>query len=119
VIFSASTDAMSADSTARLLHTILPASITPSLFETIHFAVRKAGHVVEYAILGVLLFRAIRGEQTGWKWQWAISAIIIAGLYAATDEWHQSFVPSRTPSVWDVLIDTTGATLAQVLFFRP
>jgi len=110
---------MSSETTRRVLHAILPNSIEPSLFERIHFAVRKAGHVIEYAIFGLLLFRAIRGGRTGWSWRWALGAIAIAAVYAMTDEWHQSFVPSRTPSVWDVLIDTTGAALGQVLFFRP
>jgi VanZ family protein len=119
VIFAASTSAMSGETTRRMLHAILPSSISPGLFEMIHYAVRKASHVVEYAIFGALLFRAVRGDRTGWSWRWALGAVIIAGMYAMTDEWHQSFVPTRTPSVWDVLIDTTGATVAQVLFFRP
>lgn len=110
---------MSADTTRRVLHAILPASVTPSLFETIHFAVRKASHIIEYGILGWLLFRAIRGERKGWSWRWALAAIAIAAVYAMTDEWHQSFVPSRTASAVDVMIDTIGATVAQVLFFRP
>ena len=118
MIFAASTSALSGETTRRILHAILPSSIEPSLFDTIHFAIRKAAHLAEYAILGTLLFRAIRGERTGWSWQWALAAIVIAALYAMTDEWHQSFVPSRTPSAWDVLIDATGATLGQVLFFR-
>ena len=109
---------MSGETTGRILHAILPSSIAPSVFDTIHFAIRKASHLCEYAIFGMLLFRAIRGERTGWSWRWAVAAIAIAALYAMTDEWHQSFVPSRTPSGWDVLIDATGATLGQVLFFR-
>lgn len=108
---------MSAGTTGHWLHWILPASITPALFDKIHFAVRKASHLIEYAVFGVLLFRAIRADREGWSWRWAVAAIAIAALYAMTDEWHQSFVPSRTASVWDVLIDTTGATLGQVLFF--
>ena len=119
MIFAASTSAMSADNTGVLLHAILPSSITPALFETIHFAVRKAAHLTEYAIFGILLFRALRAGRTGWSWRWALGAIVIASVYAMTDEWHQSFVPSRTASMVDVLIDATGATLGQVLFFRP
>jgi len=110
---------MSGETTGRILHAILPSSIKPSLFDTIHFAVRKAAHLAEYAIFGLLLFRAIRAGREGWSWRWALAAIVVAALYAVTDEWHQSFVPSRTPSGWDVLIDATGATLGQVLFFRP
>jgi VanZ family protein len=119
VIFAGSTVSLSAENTGEWLSAILPAGISPSTLQMIHFAVRKAAHLLEYAILGVLLFRAIRGDRTGWTWRWALSAVVIATLYAVTDEWHQSFVPTRTPSGWDVLIDTSGATLAQVLFFRP
>jgi VanZ family protein len=122
VIFAGSTDALGAPNTAPILATILNAvlgrSLAPSQFEMIHYLVRKAGHLGEYAIFGALVFRAIRADRRGWNWRWALAAIAIAALYAASDEWHQSFEPSRTASVWDVLIDTTGATLAQVLFFR-
>ena len=80
--------------------------------------VRKAGHVAEYGILAALLFRAFRGERAGWSARWSLAAVVLAALIGASDEWHQSFVPSRTASAWDALIDTIGATVAQVLFFR-
>lgn len=122
LIFIGSTDVLSAGETGSLLEATLNAilghPLPASQFAALHFAVRKAGHLIEYAILGWLLFRAIRGNRSGFNIRWALAAIIVATLYAASDEWHQSFVPSRTPSAWDVLIDTTGATLAQVLFFR-
>jgi len=122
VIFAASSDALAAPNTAPILATFLNAvlahGLTPSQFEIVHYLVRKAGHLGEYAIFGALIFRAIRADRDGWNWRWALAAIVLAALYAASDEWHQSFEPSRTASVWDVLIDTTGATLAQVLFFR-
>lgn len=123
LIFAASTDVLSSDQTGRVLaavvHAVVGHPLPPSQFDALHYGVRKSSHVLEYAVFGLLLFRAIRGEREGWNWRWALTAIAIAALYAATDEWHQSFVPSRTASAWDVLIDTTGATLAQVLFFRP
>jgi VanZ family protein len=122
VIFAGSTSVLGAPNTAPILATFLNAvfghSLAPSQFEMVHYLVRKGGHLCEYAILGALVFRAIRADREGWNWRWALAAIVLAALYAASDEWHQSFVPSRTASVWDVLIDTTGATLAQVLFFR-
>lgn len=122
VIFAASSNALSAPNTASILAMILNAVLGHPLplsqFDMVHFLVRKAAHLGEYAIFGALVFRAIRAGREGWNWRWALAAIVIAALYAASDEWHQSFVPSRTASAWDVLIDATGATLAQVLFFR-
>ena len=122
LIFAGSTDLLAASHTGGWLEAIVAAVLrhpaSPEQFDRLHFAVRKAGHLLEYAILGSLLFRAIREDRPGWKLRWALGAIAIAALYAASDEWHQSFVPTRTASVWDVVIDTTGATLAQVLFFR-
>lgn len=122
VIFTASSALFSADHTGLVLETILTAIVGHPLpapqFDAIHFAVRKAGHLTEYAIFGALLFRAVRGGRRGWNVRWAVAAIVIAACYAVTDEWHQSFVPLRTPSAWDVLIDTVGATFTQVLFFR-
>jgi VanZ family protein len=122
VIFGGSGNALSAPNTASILATILNAVVghplAPSQFEMVHFLVRKAAHLGEYAILGALVFRAIRAGREGWNWRWALAAIVIAALYAVSDEWHQSFEPSRTASAWDVLIDAIGASLAQVLFFR-
>ena len=121
-IFAASTELLSSDQTGRLLaagvNAVFGHPLSSPQFAALHFAVRKAGHLTEYFIFGWLLFRAIRGDRQGFDIRWALAAIVIAALYAASDEWHQSFVPLRTPSAWDVLIDTTGATLAQVLFFR-
>jgi VanZ family protein len=121
-IFGFSSQILSSENTGPIVESFITAifgyTIKPSTINTIHYLMRKAGHLTEYAILAALLFRAIRRDRTGWNWRWAAAAIAIAALYAATDEFHQSFVPGRTPSVWDVLLDTTGASLAQVLFFR-
>lgn len=122
VIFAASTDSFSSANTgtwlADTIEAILHHPLPPSQFEAIHFILRKTGHLTEYGILGALLFRALRGERTGWSGRWSLAAVVFAALVGASDEWHQSFVPSRTASPWDALIDTIGATIAQVLFFR-
>jgi VanZ family protein len=76
----------------------------------VHLFVRKAAHLTEYTILAVLLCRALRG----WIEEfWRRVALILAPamIFAATDEFHQSFVRSRTPSVRDVLPDGAGALL--------
>jgi VanZ family protein len=78
--------------------------------------VRKCAHLTEYAVLALLLWRALhkssRRAAPSWRWSQAGWALALAALYAASDEIHQAFVPSRQGSVWDVLLDTSGAALA-------
>jgi len=80
--------------------------------DAIHYYVRKAAHVTEYAMLGILAVRALRASvrnmptQTLWGVAW-----LFATVYAATDEFHQIFVPGRTPKATDVMLDSTGALL--------
>ena len=77
-------------------------------------AIRKGGHVAEYSVLALLIWRARRQpkkrDAQPWSWRDAVWAVGLAAAYAVTDELHQSFVPSRGASVWDVLLDTLGAT---------
>jgi VanZ family protein len=72
----------------------------------------KTAHFIAYAILGVLVIRAVSGARwsgctaaAGWT-AWAVTA-----AYGGSDEWHQFFVPGRTPSVLDVAADAAGAAL--------
>jgi len=92
--------------------------VTPELFNSIHFCVRKAGHLTEYAVLALLLFRAFRsGSQERWRLRWALSSLLVAFLYASLDEFHQTFTRRRTGSVYDSLIDTSGAATALILLW--
>lgn len=70
-----------------------------------------AGHLVEYGVLAVLLYFPLRQTEMTLRTAVAV-ALIGAVLYGISDEWHQSFVPNRTPSVFDLLVDAVGATLA-------
>ncbi len=72
---------------------------------------RKVAHLAEYAVLGVLLDRALRRPQL-------VAAVALAGLYAVTDEVHQLFVKGRHGSPLDVGIDTLGALLGVLLWRR-
>jgi VanZ family protein len=113
-----STHYFSAQQTGRVILPILrwffPAANAHSL-RLMHFGIRKLAHITEFAVFSVAIFHGIRGPRHGWKLTWAIFTLLIAAGYAGLDEWHQSFVPLREPSLRDVLIDTTGALLAQVL----
>jgi VanZ family protein len=117
VIFTFSTDAFSSEHTQSvvlgILHTLLPHARQHTL-SLAHDFIRKCAHLGEYFIFGVLLFRAMREPRQRWQWRWAFLAILIAALYASSDEIHQIFVPSRGASVWDALLDTCGACVAQL-----
>jgi len=118
VISLASTDVFSSSHTSpvffSLLHWLFP-SASPEALEHMHFFIRKSAHFSEYFVFSVILLRSLRGEERGWRLRWAIWAVTIAAGYSALDEFHQSFVPSRTASPWDSLLDTTGAAAAQVV----
>jgi len=70
---------------------------------------RKGAHVTEYAILGVLLLRAIGRE---------VPAFIVGVAYAITDEVHQHFVSGRHSSPIDVAIDSSGVLIGLLIFAR-
>src|SRR5207244_12301915 len=75
------------------------------------FAMRKCAHVSEYAILALLLWRALRsGSAPRAKISMLFGAVLLGcAVFAGSDEFHQSFVKSRTSSVRDVLLDIAGA----------
>jgi VanZ family protein len=116
-IWAFSTETFSFTHTSRLilpvLHWLFPQASAETL-EWMHFVIRKSAHLVEYFIFSLLVLHAIRGERKGWQWQWGLIAIAVAAGYAAVDELHQAFEPTRGPSLWDVGLDTLGAALAQL-----
>ena len=120
LIFIASTDLMSAQHTSRFIGPFLRWLIPDISLEgitAVQFAVRKAAHVTEYGILAFLLARALHRGTGAFGWRKGGIALAIAAGYAALDEYHQSFVASRTGSPRDVLIDASGAALG-ILVYR-
>jgi VanZ family protein len=122
LISLASTDAFSEAHTSLIilpiLHWLMPHASAATL-EHAHVFIRKGAHFTEYFIFSVLLLRALRGDRRGWQLRWALAALALAAGYSALDEFHQSFVPSRTASPWDSLLDTAGAATAQAaMWFR-
>jgi VanZ family protein len=118
VIFTASSDRLSFEHSSRLIaplvHWLLPNLSGESVRAVVMFG-RKCAHLTEYAVLALLLWRVVPkpsgSGSPSWRWSAAGLALTLAALYAATDEIHQTFVPSREGSAWDVLADTTGAAL--------
>jgi VanZ family protein len=119
LIFVASSDTGNFEHSSRLIEPLLrwlcPTASAETL-ERLHHLVRKAAHFMEYAILALLALRALRLSQPGHSFPKAlVFALVVAAAYAATDEFHQSFVPGRTAAAGDVLIDTAGAFTALVM----
>jgi VanZ family protein len=118
VIFSASGDRGSVRHSSRIIEPIVRWLFPQIQDETVHavvYYVRKLAHVTEYAVLAVLLWRAFAKPATSrakpWSWKLTGWIILIAFVYAASDEIHQLFVPNREGRPMDVLIDTSGAAL--------
>jgi VanZ family protein len=104
--------------TGSAIHTIfsfLGVRLSFMTAEMINIIIRKLAHVTEYAILGALAFRAVRAERHGWILAWSVAAVIIATAVATADESLQSLTPTRTATPRDVLLDATGATIAQLI----
>jgi len=79
----------------------------------------KVVHGIEYAVLGVLSYRALRGGSVGsWRQHAIPMAILLASVYGASDEFHQSFVPFRDSSWLDWAADTIGATIGVLVTHR-
>jgi VanZ family protein len=113
-----STHEFTSDNTASfiipILHWLLPKASLQTLL-LLHHYIRKTAHFVEYFIFSLLILRGIRAGRHTTHLGWALAAIGIVAGYAALDEFHQSFVPGRTPAVADVLLDTTGGIAAQAV----
>ena len=122
VIAIESTDYLSSEHTSRILYPILHFLFNMDLehFKVWHHYIRKTGHFVGYFILSVLLFRAWKATlrlPSLWAMRWATIAFFMSALVASLDEWHQTFIPSRTGAFRDVLLDSTAALTAQFLIF--
>lgn len=122
-IFAMSSDLGSSEHSSRLIEPVvkwIKPDTTPEQFELVHFIVRKLGHLSEYAVLALLVFRALKHTLPSlpgkFSWQTAGLALLITTAYAATDEFHQTFVPGRTPTIGDVMIDASGGLLSLMLF---
>ena len=119
LIFIGSTDLLSASNTGGVI--VRPLLwLFPNLSETttkiIQFVVRKASHFTEYAILALLAARAFRTsarELLRHRWFWASLLLVVA--YSLSDEFHQSFYPSRTASIYDCMVDSLGGLTALAL----
>jgi len=123
-----STDTFSSEHTGSILEKIIKAvygPISPAHFKMIHVFVRKTAHFTVYGFLSLVAYYSWRTtfpRRARWTFMWSVLALLVTLAAGSADEIHQIFVPSRGPSVYDVLLDGAGAMFVQILlatFTRP
>jgi VanZ family protein len=119
-IFFASTGAMSASNTSRIIAPLfkwLFPAITEAQLLLVHFVVRKTAHFTEYALLALLAVRAfLPSTRERLRRNWFVAALALVALVASLDEYNQSFNAARTGTIWDSLLDVSGGATALVVF---
>ncbi len=124
LIFLASSTELSATNTSKVLRPVLLwflPDISEKTIGIVHFLIRKAAHFTEYAVFALLAARAFLGSSREiLRSNWLLAALLLIALYSLSDEFHQSFVPTRTASIYDSMIDTAGglAALAFLALWR-
>ncbi len=120
LMFVGSTNIMSSEHTSRYMVPFLlwlKPGMSPKTIWIIIVVVRKCAHVTEYAIFALLLWRALRTVpllQAKPSISFA-AALLGCAAFAASDEFHQTFIKSRTPSVRDVFLDVAGALVGLLI----
>jgi VanZ family protein len=115
-VLFASTASFSASNTSRIIRPLLIwlfPNISEASLNEIHFLIRKTAHFTEYALLALLAVRAFhtsRRAALGRVW-WLVAFALVACV-SLLDEYHQSFLPSRTGTIYDSLLDMTGGATA-------
>jgi VanZ family protein len=108
-----STPAFGSDFTShplRWLFQIVFGQLSDSAWEIVHHLIRKTGHFLGYGVLGLVWLRAWRMTFPEARFvSHAALALVGTAFIAGGDEWHQTFLPNRTGSPWDVLLDCCGA----------
>ena len=129
VIMMESTEWMGSDHTSGPLRWLFESIFGPvadARWEPLHHFIRKSGHFLGYGAMGLLWLRAWWMTLPRSRFLHdAFLALLGTALVASADEWHQTFLPNRTGSAWDVLLDCCGAIMLELLayiimrLFRP
>jgi len=132
-----STDLASSSNTSGLLYSVLRFFLPHISFwhvVELNEILRKTGHFIGYAVLSVLVFLALRNTYRDrlrpvmqrawgiclrdyWRWEWVLLGMLVTVITASFDELHQTFIPSRTGRWQDVILDSAGAAVFQVLLY--
>jgi VanZ family protein len=120
-----STEIMGANHTSgpfRWLFQAIFGPVSDERWDLLHHFIRKTGHFIGYGLMGLVWLRAWWMTLTRSRFLHdSLLALLGTALVASADEWHQTFLPNRTGSAWDVLLDCCGAIsmeLAAYIFMR-
>ena len=123
-MYYASTDVFSGENTRnvveRLVLWLRPHTSEHALMK-INYLVRKMAHFTEYAVLAALLYRAFRADSLmRWRLRWALYSFGVIVCWALLDELHQTFTRTRGGSIYDSMLDSSGALfmLLMIAFFN-
>lgn len=118
----ASSDNLNAGNTSRIIGPLILWLFPNTSIETlglVHLFTRKAAHFTEYAILAFFAARAFRtSPRPSIANRWFLISLALIVVYALLDEYHQSFVPSRTGTIYDSLIDIAGGLTGLLIIRR-
>ena len=121
VIVMESTEAFGSDHTSgplRWFYETFFGPVSNFRWEHIHHFIRKAGHFFAYGFIGLAWLRAWWMTLPHSRFvQDALLALMGTALVASADEWHQTFLPNRTGTPWDVLLDCCGAIVLQFVVY--
>jgi VanZ family protein len=121
MILLESTEMFGADHTSGPFRRIFEAifgHVRDHSWERIHHYIRKSGHFIGYGTIGLAWLRAWwMTLQHSRFFQDAILALAGTAVIASLDEWHQTYLPNRTGTPWDVLLDCTGAITLQLVVY--
>ncbi len=127
----------SANNTTTVLYKVISAvvpRVEPSFVSQLDEVLRKTGHFLGYGILSALVFLALRNTNRDrvrallsrtwgtclrdlWRMEWVVIGMLLTIVTASYDEIHQTFIPSRTGRWQDVVLDTCGAAVVQVIIY--
>jgi VanZ family protein len=121
LIMMESTEFFGSDHTShplRWLWQLIFGPVSSAGWETIHRLMRKTGHFAGYGLIGLAWLRAwwMTLPRSNFLTD-ASLALLGTAIVASCDEWHQTFLPNRTGSPWDVLLDCCGALALQLAVY--
>jgi VanZ family protein len=121
VILVESTEYLGSDHTSGPLRAIFQAifgQVGDAQWEVLHHYIRKSGHFIGYGAIGLAWLRAWWMTLPRSRFiQDALLALLGTAVIASADEWHQTFLPNRTGSPGDVLLDCCGALTLQLMIY--